>query len=242
MLRPENAATLLTDHVGRMVRRFRGTIAYWDVLNEIMNVRDGRPDGLRLSAWLRNCGTSYIEVALQTARRTDPSAKLGYNEWGLEDDSEAADVKRLAVLALLRRLRREHVPIDYLGVQGHLMGTQTFSDGKLGAFLRAVEDLGIGIAVTELDVDDRAFPPATAARDRAVAGTYARFLDVVLRHSAPLMVTVWGLSDRSSFPQATRPRRDGLLQRSLPFDAALRPKEAWRILEARGLRRKRGDS
>jgi endo-1,4-beta-xylanase len=229
---------LLTKHVRRMVSQFRGVIAYWDVLNEIVNVRDARSDGLRQSQWLQHCGVAYIESALRAAREADPFARLGYNEWGLEDDSAEADQKRSAVLALMRALRTRGVPIDYLGVQAHLHGKQTFSSAKLGKFLRAVEDLGLLVLVTELDVDDRVFSSDITNRDIGVAEIYARFLDIVLRNAAPAMVTVWGLSDRQSFPQSTRPRSDGLRQRSLPFDEWLRPKPAWKALVDAGVARR----
>jgi endo-1,4-beta-xylanase len=234
-----SAAKMLRSHVHRMVSHFRGSIAYWDVLNEIVNTRDGRPDGLRRSMWLQHCGPEYISASLSVAHEADPATLLGYNEWGLEDDGRPAQEKRKAVLALVENLRARDVPLHYLGIQGHLTGEHSYSHGQLGTFLRQVQSLGVRILVTELDVDDRAFPADVRSRDSHVADTYSRFLEIVLRHSKPDMITVWGLSDRSSYPQMTRPRSDGLPQRPLPFDARLQPKPAWEAMVKMGIARER---
>ena len=232
---PNTAESLLTNHVTNLVNHFHGIVRYWDVLNEVIKVEDGRQDMLRNSLWLQNAGPGYLDAALVAAREADRGVFLGYNEWGLEDDGSVATKKRSGALALLRRLIASGTPIDYLGVQGHLKGGQTYSDRQLGTFLRAVEDLGLRILITELDVDDSAFPSDIATRDSLVADTYSRFLDVVLRNSTPDMITVWGLSDRDSWPQYTHPRPDGLLQRSLPFDESLQRKPAWDVLVRSGI-------
>jgi endo-1,4-beta-xylanase len=88
------------------------------------------------------------------------------------------------------------------------------------------------IAITELDVDDRGAPAAETERDRAVADVYSRFLGVALDEQSVVALVTWGLCDPFSwlnhnvyFPQFVRP--DGLPQRPLLYDAALRPKPAY---------------
>ncbi len=235
----DTAQRLLERHINTMMARFKGQISYWDVLNEVIVPSAPAPERIRDDFWFRNCGTAYIPASLRVARAADPSARIGYNEYGLEDDSALADAKREAVLHLLRGLKSDGAPIDYLGIQAHLQGRATYSKAKLGAFLANVANLGIRVLITELDVDDRAFPAEPGARDRLVADTYRRFLDVAF-DAAPIdMVTCWGLSDRASWPQQQTPRRDGALQRSLPFDKDLRPKAAWQVLVDKGWKQKR---
>lgn len=232
MITPRNGIRLLQDHIRGLVGHFAGGIHSWDVVNEVVWPMDRRSDGLRNSFWLRNVGPEFIPVAFHTARAADPKALLGYNEHGIEEDGTEADVKRSVVLRNIRYWLAAGVPIDYFGVQSHLAAGKTYSATNLGQFLRELRDLGLRIFVTELDVDDRQFPADIGARDAAVAEVYGRYLDLVLTAVEVPIVTTWGLTDANSWLQRYAPRTDGLPQRPLPFDAQLKPKPAWRSLQA----------
>jgi endo-1,4-beta-xylanase len=234
---PVDGERILLDHVKTIAMRFRGRVDYWDVVNEPIDVQDGRSDALRNNLWLRCCGPEYIGKALRLVHEVDPAARLGIGEYGVEDDTPASSAKRAALLQLYKVLLRQRVPLHYVAVHGHVRGEQKFSGAKLGAWLREFEMLGVSIVVSELDVDDRRFPAAIEARDRLVADAYSRFLETVLGSCSPVMINTWGLSDRSSWLQEFAPRPDGLPQRSLPFDADLRPKPAWRVLREFGIGR-----
>jgi endo-1,4-beta-xylanase len=64
-------------------------------------------------------------------------------------------------------------------------------------------------------------------RDRQVAELYRSYLENILRHNSVKAVLTWCLSDRDSWLQNFRTRKDGLPQRPLPFDAQLNPKPAF---------------
>jgi endo-1,4-beta-xylanase len=81
--------------------------------------------------------------------------------------------------------------------------------------------------VTELDVDDTDLPGDLAERDRLVAQLYGDFLGEVLRHKSLTALLTWGLTDRDSWLNSFRPRKDKLPPRPLPFDADLQPKPAF---------------
>ena len=83
------------------------------------------------------------------------------------------------------------------------------------------------VFVTELDVDDSAMPADIPERDRQVAALYRSYLDNILRQKSLKAVLTWCLSDRDSWLQHFRPRKDGLPQRPLPFDADLNPTPAF---------------
>jgi endo-1,4-beta-xylanase len=135
------------------------------------------------------------------------------------------------MLALLRRLLGDRVPVHYIGIQAHLSSRDRFSEAGLGRFVREVRELGLVVAVTELDVDDSALPTHPLQRDQLVAATYDRFLRVITTAADIDSVNCWGLSDKSSWLQWHKPRTDGMPQRPLPFDADLKPKAAWDVLK-----------
>jgi len=217
------AATLLTGYIQGVASHYKGKIHSWDVLNEAIEPDDGRPDGLRNSFWLKTYGPSYIDMAFHAAREADPKAILVYNDYGCEAGHADNDRRRAAVLKFLEGALSRHVPLDALGLQGHLRayGAQV-DQTKLRKFLDDVKALGLRVLVTEHDVSDVGEPADAAMRDRAAADTSRRFLDVVLANSATIAVLTWGLSDR----YGERGRR------ALPLDAELRRKPMWNSIAA----------
>jgi endo-1,4-beta-xylanase len=224
----QNAVSLLTTHIQTVVGRYKGRIYSWDVLNEAIDPSHKNPQGLRNSLWLQNIGEDYVELAFRTAAKADPSAVLTYNDYDIETDTTTQQAKREAVLAMLQRLIKKGVPIQALGVQSHLRtneGTPTWSG--LNKFLLEIEKLNLQVFVTELDVDDSLMLADIPERDRQVAELYRSYLENILRHNSVKAVLTWCLSDRDSWLQNFRPRKDGLPQRPLPFDAQLNPKPAF---------------
>lgn len=225
---PQNAATLLTLHIQTVVDRYKGRVHSWDVVNEAIDPTHKNPQGLRNSLWLQNIGEDYVELAFLTAAKADPAALLTYNDYDIETDAPAQQAKREAILAMLQRFIKKGVPIHAVGVQSHLRtneGTPTWIG--LSKFLLEVRKLNLQVYVTELDVDDQFMPADISERDRQVAEIYRSFLDTVLRHNSVKAVLSWCLSDRDSWLQNFRPRKDSLPQRPLPFDAQLNPKPAF---------------
>jgi endo-1,4-beta-xylanase len=226
-----DAERALERHIATLAGRYRGRVLVWDVVNEPIEVADGRADGLRRAVFLDTIGPHYIERAFAAAHAADPDARLLLNEYGIEYETPAAAAKRAALLRLLERLRRAGTPVQALGVQAHLdVRRWPFSASHLRRFLAEVAGLGLDIAITELDVADSLVPGDVEARDRLVADEYARFLDAALAEPAVSLVMTWGLSDRHSWivrGESGDGRKDGFAPRPLPFDAALQPKPAW---------------
>jgi endo-1,4-beta-xylanase len=133
------------------------------------------------------------------------------------------------MLNLLDGLLARGVPIHGIGLESHLRGEQAsvLGDASYEAFLGELGRRGMKIFITELDVQDAAFPADAGARDQAVAGIYSRFLTASLRQPAVRGVVTWGLSDAFSWIAGYRPRKDGLPVRPLPFDANCQPKAAY---------------
>jgi len=221
----ENAAALLTTHIETVVKRYKGRIQSWDVVNEAVLPSDGRLDGLRDSPWLKLVGPGYIELSFRTARAADPAAKLTYNDYGIEAEDESSGKKRVAVLELVKALHMRGL-IDAVGVQSHISAGGEYGQG-LSEFLDAVSGLGLEIYVTEMDVNDRKLGPDDVTRDKAVAATYREYLDLVLRNPAVKSVLTWGITDEFTWLNGEDARADHLPERCLPFDKELKPVPAF---------------
>lgn len=224
---------LLAGYIQTLMARYRGRVRSWDVVNEAIAPQDGRADNLRNTVWLKRFGPSYIDIAYRTARATDPNATLVYNDWGCEADAPQNDRFRAATLRFLEGALKRGVPIDALGLQGHLgLNGPQVDQRKLREFLNAVQNMGLRILVTEHDVDDTGGPSDIAVRDNMVADASRRFLDVVLDNPATVAVLTWGLSDRYLDPPGWRERLAGFTPRMLPLDAGMKRKPMWKAIAA----------
>jgi endo-1,4-beta-xylanase len=230
-LQSPGAEKQFTDAIASIVTHYKGRIHSWDVVNEVIQPSDGRADGLRNSFWLKRFGPRYIDLAFHAARQADPEAMLVYNDWGCEWGAPENDRFRAVTLEFLSNALARGVPIQALGMQGHLsaFGTQVDQE-KLAAFLQSVRQMGLKILVTEHDVDDSGGPPDIATRDRAVADASRRFLDVMLDNPATIAVLTWGLSDRYLDPPGWRDKLAGRYPRKLPLDSDCKRKPMWNAL------------
>lgn len=230
-LQGASAERLLTGYIAAVAGHYRGRMHSWDVVNEAILPTDGRADNLRNTLWLKRFGPSYVDLAYRAARAADPDALLAYNDWGCELGLPENDRFRAATLDFLEAALARGVPIQALGLQGHLPAFGVPVDQKkLARFLDDVRQLGLKILVTEHDVDDSGGPSDIAIRDRAVADASRRFLDVMLASSATIAVLTWGLTDRFLDPPAWRDRLAGRYPRMLPLDADLERKPMWRAM------------
>jgi endo-1,4-beta-xylanase len=201
-------------------------------VNEAILPKDGMPGGLRNSFWYQRVGPDYLDLAYRTAREADPHAQLTYNDYGVEYDNADNEERRRCILTLLRGMQTRKVPLDAVGIQGHIKAASPFTIGKgLADYIEAIRSMGLEVYVTELDVnEDDIASDDVSHRDRFVAQTYQDLLEVAFRSPAVKLVLTWGITDRRTWlndgpthhrKQPNRP------QRSLPFDPEYRPTPAF---------------
>ena len=232
----DGRARLMTSYIDVAMPRYAGKISEWDVVNEAIEPNNGRADGMRQeSMWMQAMGEDYIDIAFHRARETDPKATLFLTDFGFEQDSPRCERRRIAMLKLLDRLMARNVPIDAIGIQGHLTPfKEPFSQPVFARFLDQLRGYGLGLAVTEFDVADRGGPPDPDKRDKDVASVAKAFLDVALDNPAMRSVLCWGLSDRYSWLSNYKDYKwpDGQLSRGLPLDGQMHRKPLWNAIAA----------
>lgn len=223
---------LLIEHIHTVIGRYRGRAHSWDIVNEAILPADGLEGNLRKSFWYDHIGPDYIEIAFRAAREADPHLRLSYNDYAIEHDNPEDTVRRNSVLVLLQRLQKHNVPIDAVGIQGHIKAGPQPPIGKgLADFIESARRMGLEVYITEMDVNEDDLPfDDVKQRDAAVARTYHDFLHVALPNPAVKAVLTWGVSDRRTWlnegpsHQRKHPNRP---QRALPFDREYRPKDAF---------------
>jgi endo-1,4-beta-xylanase len=224
----QNAQQFLVQHIQTVAGRYSGRLHSWDVVNEAIDPKSGRPDGLRNSPWLDLIGPDYIELAFNTARKPDPTALLTYNDYGIENDSADDREKSGQVLMLVRRMKARGVPIDAVGVQSHLSATDPAPGAGLLEFVRELRGMGLQVFVTELDINEKKLEGSVGERDAAIARLYKEYVTMMVAEPNVSAVLTWGITDRYTWldgPKYARP--DGQPQRCLPFDSDYHPAPAF---------------
>ena len=241
---PAEIDRIFVEHIATLTQQYAGQIMMWDVVNEVINVEDGRNDGLKdttvsgvrgdkYPTWLHYLGKDYIERAFTLAHSFAPDAIVVYNDNGLVYSNPFGnsywEQRRTVVLKLLAELKSKNIPVHALGIQSHLLAhhNQDFDGKKFRQFLKDVADMGLKIVISELDVADNELPQDIATRDRLVAEAYYDYLSVVLDEPAVTHIITWGLTDRYTWLSDFAPREDGAAVRPLPLDQEYQRKPAW---------------
>ena len=236
----EELLARMKDHINTVAGHYKGKVVGWDVVNEAIS--DG-PEGLRNSPWKRIIGDDYIDHAFRYAKMADPAAELYYNDYGMENRE-----KRARAITMLKGLIERGVPIDGVGMQGHL-GLKWPEISEVDLAIREFAALGLKVMITELDVDvlpskgdigvadigrveesdPRLNPYQSGLPDnvqKQLAARYAELFRVFIRHKKSITrVTLWGLEDGQTWLNYFPIR--GRTNHPLLFNRELLPKPAF---------------
>lgn len=191
---PAELRQILRNHVLRVAGHFKGRVVAWDVVNEAFN-----DDGTyRDSVFYRTLGPGYIADALRWAHQADPKAKLYLNDYNTEGIGPKSD----AYYTLIKSLKAQGVPIHGMGIQGHLALQYGFPS-TLQANIQRFADLGVEVAITELDI--RMQLPVTDEKLTKQATWYGDVTKACLAVRRCAGVTLWDFSDKYSWIPSTFP-------------------------------------
>jgi len=222
---------LLQRHVYTEVGRYRGRIWQWDVCNEFLT--DTTPSQIDPNNfWIANAGPGIIADAFRWARQADPQALLFYNDYNIGGE-DGTNAKFDAAFALAQQLLGEGVPIDGIGIQGHLDTQYGWSPQRLQADIEQFASLGLKVAITEADV--RTF--VNNATDQVPTDNLAQFaqpfefsemMKAALAVPELISFTVWGFTDADSWVPGTF-TGEGY---ATIYDVNLNPKPAYLALQS----------
>jgi len=222
---------LLDHHIEQLCGRYRGRIHSWDVVNEPIGTDHSPEKWLYPGPFLNALGEHYIDRAFRRARASDPDAVLVLNETHTERGDSFGRMYRRRLLRLIDRLQQDGVPLDAIGLQGHLDLSAPFDPDEFFKFLEEIAGRGLSIQITELDVDDRRLSGDAETRDKQAAERLYTYLTTALACQAVNVVVAWQLDDASHYYTWLARRKDPRGTRPLPrptlFDHRLRKKSAW---------------
>ncbi|MFC8348548.1 non-reducing end alpha-L-arabinofuranosidase family hydrolase [Streptomyces sp. NPDC057280] len=191
--------TVMKNHITQEMTHYKGKIYAWDVVNEAF--ADGGSGQQRSSVFHDVLGNGFIEEAFRTARDADPAARLCYNDYNIENWSDA---KTQGVYKMVKDFKSRGVPIDCVGFQSHFG-----AGGPPASFRTTLSNfaaLGVDVQITELDIA------------QASATAYTNAVQACVDVARCTGITVWGIRDSDSW-------RTG--ENALLFDASGNKKPAY---------------
>ena len=222
----EELISIMKTHITTVINHYEeeypGQITKWDVVNEAI-VGDG---SRRSSIWQETIGDEYIRIAFETAEEaTDSDAKLYYNDYGIA----GGGTKASGVFDMVDELQSNGVPIDGVGFQSHVStGGGAPSAQDLSDEMQRYQDIGLNVAITELDVRIPLGDDGEPAEEQLAeqADYYKRFLDICLLAENCTEFRTWGFTDAHSWV----PNQFDGEGAALIFDEDYEPKPAYDAL------------
>ena len=228
----------MENHISTLVDRYKGKIHSWDVVNESITPEDG----YRKSKWLEIIGPEFMERAFHLAHEADPACHLIYNDYNMTDKR-----RRDFIVELVKRYKKNGVPIHGIGMQGHYdLGSPNTK--AIEASIEAFAATGMRVHFTELDVDvlpydwgrtsevstnieyAESLNPYTNGLPKEIQDKFTRryeeLFKLFLKHRDKIdRVTFWGTTDDKSWKN-NFPMR-GRTNYPLLFDREHKPKNAY---------------
>jgi endo-1,4-beta-xylanase len=208
---------IMENHIDAMLTRYKGKIDSWDVVNEAIN--DNPSPSLRATVW-RKIGDDYINRAFVRARAVDPTAKLFYNDYSVEE----INAKSNFMYMMVKRMLSDGVPIDGVGLQCHFISDNPPDWGSVAANIKRFTDLGIEVHLTEIDF--RIEEPVTEEKLIRQARNYKQIIEIALGNPKVTVITFWGITDLHSWI----PYFFSGYGAALPLDESYRTKPAFEAI------------
>lgn len=195
---------ILKNHIKNVVTHYKGKIKEWDVVNEVLDDNQttiySNPNGydLRPSVWATGIGEDFIDSAFVWAHQYDPQAKLILNDYGVEGKGWG---KSEALYNLAKRLRKSGIPIDGVGLQGHMDADLKYINAIEQNIARYQQD-GFLCHITELDLG---ISSNSTEELEMQANAYYRLAKVAMKYDNCCSLMIWGLTDDLTWRGGKRP-------------------------------------
>jgi endo-1,4-beta-xylanase len=214
------------EEVGNFTREWiTGLVSRYQAVDEWVVVNESLGAGAQLdnNIWNRRLGAGYIDQAFRWAREANPKTRLIINE--AEVDRPGARLR--FYVQLVRQLLDGGAPVDGIGSQFHLKAVNAPSKQELLDALGLLGSLGLGVHITELDVNLYGLSGTQQDKWARQAEIYRDVVEAALESGVVRNITTWDLSDKYSWLTLPEFQFMGGGEAPLIFDEEYRPKPAF---------------
>ncbi len=161
-------------HIQTVGARYAGRVREYTVVNEAFSRK--LETGGNKDWWGERLNTEYIDRAFLWARAADPNAVLILNDFGNETEGDISNL----MYDYIRDAKSRGIPIDALGMQMHISGTNVPKRQEVATNMRRFADLGVKIYITEFDVNMHDAEGNDADKEQQQAEIYRDMLGACL--------------------------------------------------------------
>jgi GH35 family endo-1,4-beta-xylanase len=154
-------------HATEICQRYRGRIAEYDVLNEMLNG----------DFFQRRLGEDIVAQMFGWCHQADPQAQLYTNEFGILSGEQLPQYR-----ALVQKLLAAGVPVGGIGIQAHIRSPIT--PAQIKQSLDQLAELGLPLKITEFSV----IAPTPEQKAQVLRDLYS----TAFAHPAVTGIYMWG--------------------------------------------------
>lgn len=214
----EQLLDIIHDHIQTVGSKYAGRVQEWTVVNEAFT-RAEHPFGLH-DWWADHTGDQeYIDKSFIWARQADPHAKLILNDLNNESYTTISDT----MYNYIKDAKARGVPIDGIGMQMHIDGSHPPQKDEVVKNMQRFGALGVGVYVTEFDVNMHDVKADPKDRQQIQANIYYEMMRACIESKVCKSFSILGISDRETWYNYMG-FTDG---DPLPFDRQYKPKPAF---------------
>jgi len=186
---------IIHDHINTVGARYQGKVREYSVVNEAFSrklLTGGNHDW-----WGENIGNDYIDNSFIWARAADPNAILVLNDFGNETEGDISNL----MYDYIKDAKSRDIPIDAIGMQMHISGTNAPSKEKVVSNMRRFAAIGVKVYVTEFDVNMHGVVGSEKDKENYQAQIYSDMLGACLEVGPSICPNFGylGLVDRQSW-------------------------------------------
>lgn len=192
----ESLTEVMREHIYNVVEHWGGRCHGWEVVNEPLSSNGS----FAPSVWYDTIGPEYFFLAFQFAmeavQRTGQDIKLFFNDYNIEYPNPKTD----GAYELVKELKRRGLQIDSVGLESHFIVGETPSLEQQIEAKQGFLDLGVAVAITELDIRFLEAPFYDAAGQAQQAQDYYNSVASCVQVGPGCFgVTVWDFDDQYSW-------------------------------------------
>lgn len=202
----ETLTQVMKEHIFNVITHWGDRCNGWEVVNEPLSSNGS----FAPSIWYDVIGPEYFYLAFQFAQEavehTGQNINLFFNDYNIEYPNP----KTTAAYGLVKELKRRGLRIDSVGLESHFIVGETPTLEQQIEAKQGFLDLGVGVAITELDIRFSSAPFYTAAGEAQQAQDYYNSVASCVQVGPGCFgITVWDFDDEYSWVPSAFPGEGG---------------------------------
>lgn len=210
---------ILHDHITTIVKRYKGRVNEYTVLNEAFT-ENQHVYGLRnwFADHLGN-DPKYMDDYFIWAHQADPDARLILNDFNDQTKNSVSD----AIYDYVKSARARGVPIDGVGMQMHIDGLYPPNKQAIIDNMKRFGEIGVPVYVTEFDVNTNSVKASREYKNKLESKITYDLVRACIESKACVSFNVFGIGSKNDLLKKIT-RADS---RDYMFDSRYRPRPSF---------------